>query len=106
MISTCAQTKARSNTFVTSPSPNRFDSAFDTGDELAGHSFRPSAIRDACQSSSVVTMPAISARIRSASPRWLPSKRAGRCTLRISAAPITPASTSTANTSTSSANQP
>ena len=29
------------------------------------------------------TMPAISARIRSASPRWLPSKRRGRDTLRI-----------------------
>ena len=63
-------------------------------------------MRDACQSSSVVTIPAIIARIRSASPRWLPSKRAGRWTLRISTAPITPASTSTANTSTSSANQP
>ena len=66
------------------PSPNRPESASETGDQLAGHSFRPSAIRDACQSSSVVTMPAISARIRSASPRWLPSKRAGRWTLRIS----------------------
>ncbi len=106
MISTCAHTKTRSRTFVTSPSPNRSESAFDTGDQLAGHSFSPSAIRDPCQSSSVVTMPAISARIRSASPRWLPSKRAGRCTLRIRAAPITPASTSTANTSTSNANQP
>ena len=31
-------------------------------------------------------MPAISARIRSASPRWLPSKRAGRCTLRMQTA--------------------
>ena len=34
MISTCAQTKTRSSTFVASPSPNRFESAFDTGDEL------------------------------------------------------------------------
>ena len=40
-------------------------------------------------------MPAISARIRSASPRWLPSKRAGRWTLRITTAAITPTSTST-----------
>src|SRR5215216_6597987 len=78
MISTCAQTKTRSSTFVTPPSPNSSDSASDTGDEPAGHSFRPSAIRDACQSSSVVTIPAIIARIRSASPRWLPSNRAGR----------------------------
>ena len=51
-------------------------------------------------------MPAISARIRSASPRWLPSKRAGRWTLRMMSAPITPASTSTANRSTMKANQP
>ena len=106
MIRTCAQTKTRSRTSVAPPSPNSPDSAFDTGDEDSGHSFRPSAIRDACQSSSVVTMPAISARIRSASPRWLPSKRPGRWTLRMSTAPITPTSTSTANTSTMSANQP
>ena len=106
MIVTCAQTKTRSSTFVTSSSPNRFDSAFETGDELFGHSFSPSAIRDACQRSSVVTIPAISARIRSASPRWLPSKRAGRWTLRMITAPITPASTSTANRSTMNANQP
>ena len=46
MISTCAHTKTRSRTFVTSPSPNRSESAFDTGDQLAGHSFSPSAIRD------------------------------------------------------------
>ena len=83
MISTCAHTKTRSSTSVTSPSPNSPESASDTGDQPAGHSFRPSAIRDACQSSSVVTIPAIRARIRSASPRWLPSKRAGRWTLRI-----------------------
>ena len=106
MISTCAQTKTRSRTSVTPPSPNSPDSAFDTGDHDAGHSFRPSAMRDACQSSSVVTIPAISARIRSASRRWLPSKRAGRWILRIATAPITPTSTSTANTSTISANQP
>ncbi len=106
MISTCAQTKTRSSTSVPSPSPKRPDSASDTGDHDAGHSFSPSAIRDACQSSSVVTIPAIIARIRSASPRWLPSKRAGRCTLRMITAPMTPASTSTANTSTSRANQP
>jgi hypothetical protein len=106
MIAMCAQTKTRSSTFVTPSSPNRFESAFETGDELAGHSFSPSAIREACQSSSVVTMPAISARIRSASPRWLPSKRAGRWTLRMITAPITPASTITANTSTMNANQP
>ena len=77
MISTCAHTKTRSRTSVTSPSPNRPESAFETGEDDSGHSFRPSAIRDACQQSSVVTIPAISARIRSASPRWLPSKRAG-----------------------------
>ncbi len=83
MISTCAHTNTRSSTSVTSPSPKRLESAFDTGDQSAGHSFSPSAIRDACHSNSVVTIPAIMARIRSASPRWLPSKRFGRCTLRM-----------------------
>ena len=106
MIRTWAQTKTRSRTSVVPLSANRPESASETGDQLAGHSFMPSAIRDACQSSSVVTMPAISARIRSASPRWLPSKRAGRCTLRMKSAAITPHRTSTANTSTISANQP
>src|SRR5215213_5555126 len=106
MIKMCAQTKARSKTFVTEPSPNRLESASETGDQPAGHSFKSSAIREACQSSSVVTIPAISARIRSASPRWLPSKRAGRWTLRMIAAPITPASTSTANSSAMNANHP
>ena len=106
MIRTCAQTKTRSSTSVVPSSANKPDSASETGDQLAGHSFRPSAIRDACQSSSVVTMPAISARIRSASPRWLPSKRAGRWTLRIRNAAITPQRTSSANRSTISANQP
>ena len=102
----CAQTKTRSSTFVTPSSPNRFESAFETGEELAGHSFRPSAIREACHRSSVVTIPAISARIRSASPRWLPSKRAGRWILRMITAPTTAASTRTANRSTMNANQP
>ena len=106
MIATCAHTKTRSSAFVAPPSPNSPLSRFETGDQPFGHSFSPSAMRDACQRSSVVTMPAISARIRSASPRWLPSKRAGRCTLRISTAPITPTSTITVNTSTISANQP
>ncbi len=69
MIRTCAQTNTRSSTSVVPLSANRPESASDTGDQPAGHSFRPSAIRDACQSSSVVTMPAIRARIRSASPR-------------------------------------
>ena len=106
MISTCAQTNTRSATSVPSPPPNRFESAFDTGDQPAGHSFSPSAMRDACHSSSVVTIPAIIARIRSASPRWLPRKRSGRCTLRMKKAVATPASTSTANRSTRNANQP
>ncbi len=106
MISTCAHTKTRSSTSVVVPSPKRSESAFETGDELAGHAFRSSAISDACQRSSVVTMPAISARIRSASPRWLPSKRRGRWTLRMQSAVATPTSTSTAKTSTRSAYQP
>ena len=58
-------------------SPNRCESALETGDHDAGHSFRSSAIRVACHSSSVITIVAISARIRSASPRWLPSNRRG-----------------------------
>src|SRR5919107_460758 len=106
MIRTCAQTNARSKNSVTPPSLKRPDSASETGDQDAGHSLRPSAMREACQRSSVVTMPAISARIRSASRRWLPSKRAGRWILRIATAPTTPASTSTANTSTIRANPP
>ncbi len=53
MISTCAHTKTRSSTSVTPPSPNSPDSASDTGDQPAGHSLMPSAIRDACHSSSV-----------------------------------------------------
>ena len=106
MIRTWAQTKTRSSTSVAEPSPNSPDRAFDTGDHPSGHSLMPSAIRDACQSSSVVTIPAIRPRIRSASPRWLPSKRAGRWTLRMANAAITPSSTIVANTSTSSANQP
>src|SRR5215207_4641812 len=116
MIATCAHTKTRSSGGVRPPpergsdpspaSPNNPDSAFDTGEEPSGHSLSPSAIREACHSSSVVTIPAISARIRSASPRWLPSKRAGRWILRMITAPITPTSTITANRSTMNANQP
>ena len=86
--------------------PNRCDSRWLTGDHARGHSLSPSAIRVACQSSSVLTIVAIRARMRSASRRWLPSKRRGRCTLRIHSAASTPASTSTEKTSTSSANQP
>ena len=72
MISTCAQTNTRSRTSVVVLSAKRPDRASETGDQPAGHSLRPSAIRDACHSSSVVTIPAIRARMRSASPRWLP----------------------------------
>ncbi len=89
-----------------SPPPNRFESALAAGDHDAGHSFSPSAIRVACHRSRVLTMPAIMARIRSASPMWLPSNRAGRCTLRMKNAAHTLSSTSTANRSTRSANQP
>ncbi len=71
-----------------------------------GHSFRPVAISAACQSSSVSTISAISPRIRSASPRWLPLNRSGRCTLRIQNAESTPTSTSTTKRSTRNANQP
>ena len=89
-----------------SPPPNRLESAFATGDHDAGHSFSPSAIRVACHSSRVVTMPAIMARMKSASPMWLPSNRAGRCTLRMKNAAHTLSSTSSANRSTRNANQP
>jgi hypothetical protein len=60
MISTCAHTKTRSSASVASPSPKSRESAFETGDQPAGHSFSPSAISVACQSSSVVTIRAIS----------------------------------------------
>ena len=106
MISTCAQTKARSSTLVTEPSPNRPESALDTGDEPAGHSFRPSAIRVACQSSSVDDDPGDQRQdqVGLAQVAALEARRALHLADR--AAAITPASTSTAKTSTSSANQP
>ena len=40
MRSTCAQTRTRSASSVRGPPPNRFESAFETGDQPAGHSFR------------------------------------------------------------------
>ena len=88
------------------PSPNSCAIAFESGDQPAGHSFSPVAIRAACQSNKVSTISAIRPRIRSASPRWLPLKRSGRCTLRIQNAAVTPTSTSTTKRSTRSANQP
>ena len=63
-------------------------------------------MRLACHRKSVITMPAIHRRMTSASPRWLPANRGGRCTLRMTNAVITPASTRNAKTSTSSAYQP
>jgi len=69
MVSTWIQTKTRSSTFVVWSSANRCERALETGDHDAGHSFRWSAMRVACQSSSEITIVAISARIRSASPR-------------------------------------
>ena len=72
----------------------------------AGHALKPSAIWHACQKRSVPTIPAMSARMRSASPRWLPLKRGGCCALRIQNAAATPTSTSAQKRSTRSANQP
>ena len=106
MVITWAHTNTRSSTRVRPSSANSLESRLETGAEDAGHSLRPSAIRVACHSSSVVAMVAISARMRSASPRWLPSKRRGRCTLRIHSALTTPKSTNTANTSTRNAYHP
>ena len=103
---TCAQTKIRSRASAQLPSPKTWAIAFETGDHEAGHSFRPVAISAACQSSSVSTISAISPRMRSASPRWLPLNRSGRCTLRIQNAEVTPTSTSTTKRSTRNANQP
>ena len=96
----------RSRTSSQSPGSMSVEIAFETGDQPAGHSLIPRAICDACQRSSVVTMSAIRPRIRSASPRWLPSNRAGRCTLRIRNAAVTPTRTSTQNTSTRRKNHP
>ena len=59
MVRTWAHTKTRSSTRVAPSSPNRCESRCDTGAEEAGHSLSPSAIRVACQSSSVVAMVAI-----------------------------------------------
>ena len=106
MISTCAHTKTRSSASVVASSAKIPESASETGDQPAGQGFRPSAICVACQRSRVVAIPAMRARMRSASPRWEPSNRAGRCTFRIENADTTPTSTRTANTSTRSAYQP
>ena len=106
MISTCAHTKTRSSASVVESSANTPESASATGDQSAGQGFRPSAICVACQRSRVVAIPAMRARMRSASPRWDPSNRAGRCTFRIENADTTPTSTRTAKTSTRSAYQP
>ena len=78
----------RSRTSAQLPSPNTCAIAFETGDQPAGHSFSPVAIRAACHRSSVSTISAIRPRIRSASPRWLPLNRSGRCTLRIQNADV------------------
>ena len=83
---TCAQTNTRSRTRVVPSCPNRCESRCETGADDAGHSLSPSAIRVACHSSREIAIVAISARIRSASPRCEPSKRRGLCTLRIHSA--------------------
>ena len=57
MISTWPQTKTRSRTSVVVLSPKRPESAFETGDQAAGHSLKPSAIWHACQKRSVVDDP-------------------------------------------------
>ena len=44
MTRTCAQTKTRSSTSVVVSSAKRLESAFDTGDQLAGQAFRSSAM--------------------------------------------------------------
>ena len=106
MVSTCAPHEHALEHAREAVVDEQVESRCDTGAAEAGHSLRPSAIRVACHSSSVVAMVAIRARMRSASPRWLPSKRRGRCTLRIHRAQTTPISTSTANRSTRNAYQP
>jgi hypothetical protein len=106
MVRTCAHTNTRSSTRVVSLWPNSPDSAFEAGEADFGQSRIPSPIRAACHSSSVSAIVAMSARIRSASPRWLPSNRRGRRTLRMYRAAATPIRTSTANRSTRNAYQP
>ena len=80
ITTTCAQTKTRSSTRGAGIAP---ETQFERNDACAGHSFRPAAMRAACQPRSVRTTSAIIARMKSASPRCEPSKRAGRTTLRI-----------------------
>jgi hypothetical protein len=106
MISTCPQTKTRSSTSVVVSSAKRPESALETGDQSDGHGFRSSAMSVACQKSSVVTIPAIKAKMKSASLRWLPSNLRGRWIFRIAKAASTPTRTSVAKTSTRSAYQP
>ena len=105
-MTTWIHTNARSSTRVRPSRANRCESRSDTGADEADHSLSPSAIRVACHSSSDSAIVAISARIRSASPRWEPSNRSGRCTLRMYSADTTPTSTSTANMSTMNAYHP
>ena len=89
------------------PSPNRCESAFATGDQRAGHSFSPSAMRVACHSSSVVTMPAIMRQdqVGLAQVAALEARRPLHLADHDRARPR-PTSTSTANRSTRNANQP
>jgi hypothetical protein len=106
IVRTCAHTKMRSRVSSHPPSLISVEMAFETGDQPAGHSLIPRAICEACQSRSVVTISAMRPRMKSASPRWLPSNRGGRCTLRIRNADATPTSTSTQKTSTRRKNHP
>jgi hypothetical protein len=106
MISTCPQTKTRSSTSVVVLPSKRPESALETGDQSDGHGFRSRAMSVACQRTSVVTIPAMRAKMRSASRRWLPSNLRGRWIFRITKAASTPTRTSVAKTSTRSAYQP
>ena len=98
MIRTWAHTATRSSTFVPSPLPSRPATRGRTPAPRSPGT-RSGRARSARRARARASRrcPRSAARIRSASPRWLPSKRRGRCTFLIAKAVSTPANTSTAN---------
>ena len=108
MIRTWAHTATRSSTFV--PLAVAEGLRHEVGDRRPGrrgYSFRPSAIREACQSDERDD-DARDQRRGSGRPRPGGCRRSarGRCIFRIAKAVSTPANTSTAKRSTRNANQP
>ena len=91
---------------MTAPAGSRLATRLEIGDQAAGYSFRPSAIREPCHRNRVVAIAPSNSRMRYAWRRRLPTNRTGRWPSRMTKAMATPTRTPSANRSTSSANQP